>query len=97
MQKQHAMFLNEENHAGDTAVRKAATDFPPFAAKRTHQRHANRPRKLEILYIFADDPSILCLQAFKPLAHRLPSAIGAIKPCRPIALECVDSWVVYHF
>jgi hypothetical protein len=87
MQKHHKIFFNVENHAGDAAVRQAPSYFPQFAAKRAHQGHANRPRKLDILDICADDLSILCLQASKPLPRRLPSAIGAIKPRPAIALE----------
>ena len=82
MQEHHTIFFNAENHARDTTVRQAASDFPQLAAERTYQRHTNRPRKLDILDVFADGPSILWVQAFKPFPHRLPSAIGAIKPCR---------------
>jgi len=44
MQEHHTIFFNAENHAGDTTVRQAASDFPHLAAERTHQRHTNRPR-----------------------------------------------------
>jgi len=82
MQEYHTVFLNAKNHAGDAAVRQAASDFPQLAAERAYQWHTNRPRKLDILNVFADDPSILCVQAFRPFPHWLPSAIGATKPCR---------------
>jgi hypothetical protein len=54
MQEHHTIFLNAENHAGDATVRQPASDFPQFAPERAYQRHTNRPRKLDVLDVFAD-------------------------------------------
>src|SRR5207245_236513 len=81
MQEHHGIFFNAENQARDTTARQAASNFPQLTAERTYRRHTNPPRKLDILDVFANGPPILWVQAFKPFPHRLPSAIGAIKPC----------------
>jgi len=91
MQEHHTIFLNAENHAGDSTVRQAASDFPQLAAERAYQRHTNRPRKLDILDVFTDDPSILCVQALKAIPAPAPARYRNDKTATAIALERVRS------
>ena len=51
----------------------AAADFPQFPAKRTNERHAYRPGKLNVLDVLADDLPVFRIQSLSAThgpAHR---------------------------
>ena len=74
-------------------MRQPAADFPYIPTEGSHQRHADRPRKLDILDIFADDPTIGVVQALQPFPHWFAPRIGVIKPCWQPFETCVHQSV----
>src|SRR3972149_10424592 len=49
VEQHHPFPLYTEQNPGDPPSCPAAPDFPQFAAKRSDERHADRPRKLNVL------------------------------------------------
>src|SRR4051794_38780493 len=68
MQQDHPALIDAKQHASDAALRQAAPDFPKARAQRPHQRHADRPGKLHVLDVLANDLSVGGIKAPDPFA-----------------------------
>jgi hypothetical protein len=82
VKQNHALLLYAENNSSNSTMQLAAPYFPQLAPERTDQRHANRPRKLDVLDVFADHFPVFGLKTLQPFAHWLASIIGAVEACR---------------
>src|SRR5947208_14688783 len=68
MQQHHLAVLLAEQHPRDTALRERAAHFPQSPAQWPAQRHADRPSKLDVLNVLADDLAVVVRKAVEPFA-----------------------------
>ena len=71
MQENHFTFLNSEEYASLTPSGKMNPYFPQVSFHLPHERHSQRPAKLNELNILPNRFAILLIQLHKPLANRL--------------------------
>jgi hypothetical protein len=71
MQEDHSATCDTEYDPRYAAARQIAANFPKAFAERTAQRHSDRPRKLNVLDILANNLAVFILQCLEPFPNRL--------------------------
>jgi hypothetical protein len=75
-------FRCTEQHSRDASARVLTADFPQAVAERTAQWHPDRPGKLHVFDVLADDLPLGIIQRLQPIAHWLSAGWQCVEKGR---------------